>query len=147
MKRLLPNAAVGSLAGFALGVLTHTGLAILGPWPAGYLALVLGALGAVVGGAVGAPHDSPSRWARSVARWCVGTAAAVGGVGFLAGFVGPILLRPDSPQGPLLGIFVTGPLGAVGGAVLGAAVGTLVPVRPRGSGPHVPAAAPLPRPG
>jgi len=33
----------------------------------------------------------------------------VGVVSFLAGFVGPIILRPDSNQGPLLGIFITGP--------------------------------------
>ncbi len=42
-------------------------------------------------------------------------------------FVGPIVLSPDSPQGPLLGIFVTGPLGALAGAILGAIIGLLVP--------------------
>ena len=44
-------------------------------------------------------------------------------VAFLAGFVGPILLTPGSPQGPLLGIFITGPLGALAGAVLGLIIG------------------------
>ena len=43
----------------------------------------------------------------------------LGGVGFIAGFVGPILLRPDANQGPLLGIFITGPLGFVVGAAAG----------------------------
>jgi len=51
----------------------------------------------------------------------------VGGISFLAGFVGPILLDPNSPQGPLLGIFFTGPLGAIAGAILGAVIGLLVP--------------------
>lgn len=37
--------------------------------------------------------------------------------GFLAGFFGPIFLT-NSDQGPLLGIFVTGPLGAVVGLIL-----------------------------
>jgi hypothetical protein len=51
----------------------------------------------------------------------------VGVISFLAGFVGPIILDPNSPQGPLLGIFFTGPLGAIVGAVAGAIIGLLVP--------------------
>lgn len=43
----------------------------------------------------------------------------MGAAGFLAGFVGPILVTPDANQGPLLGIFITGPLGVVAGAILG----------------------------
>jgi hypothetical protein len=43
----------------------------------------------------------------------------VGVVSFLAGFVGPIILRPDSNQGPLLGIFITGPVGFVLGGLGG----------------------------
>jgi len=46
-------------------------------------------------------------------------ALAIGGVGFLCGFIGPIVLRPESNQGPLLGIFISGPLGALVGAALG----------------------------
>jgi len=46
-------------------------------------------------------------------------AAIVGGIGFAGGFVGPIILTPDANQGPLLGIFITGPLGALLGAVGG----------------------------
>jgi hypothetical protein len=34
----------------------------------------------------------------------------VGGIGFAGGFFGPILLAPEANQGPLLGIFFTGPL-------------------------------------
>jgi hypothetical protein len=42
----------------------------------------------------------------------------LGVVGFAAGFFGPIIFSPKSNQGPLLGIFVTGPLGFVVGTVL-----------------------------
>jgi hypothetical protein len=50
-------------------------------------------------------------------------AFVVGGIGFSAGFFGPLLFMPSGSAnaGPLLGIFITGPwgflLGAVGGAV------------------------------
>lgn len=49
----------------------------------------------------------------------------LGIVGFLSGFVGPMLLAPDANQGPMLGIFITGPGGAVLGAVLGSIVGMI----------------------
>jgi hypothetical protein len=54
----------------------------------------------------------------------------IGVLSFLSGFVGPMILDPTSPQGPLLGILVTGPLGALAGAVLGAMIGLLVPAAP-----------------
>ena len=47
-------------------------------------------------------------------------ALITGGIGFLAGFFGPLLFRPGANQGPLLGIFITGPLGFVAGAMGGA---------------------------
>ena len=43
----------------------------------------------------------------------------LGGIGFAAGFFGPIILTPQSNQGPLIGIFLTGPLGFVMGAIIG----------------------------
>jgi len=43
----------------------------------------------------------------------------LGAIGFAAGFLGPLILKPDANQGPLLGIFVTGPLGFVLGALVG----------------------------
>ena len=46
-------------------------------------------------------------------------ALIVGAIGFVAGFFGPLILAPDANQGPLLGIFITGPLGAVVGAIGG----------------------------
>ena len=51
----------------------------------------------------------------SIARW----ALILGIVGFLGGFVGPIVFTPEANQGPLLGIFITGPLGVVIGAIVG----------------------------
>lgn len=45
---------------------------------------------------------------------------ALGGAGFAAGFVGPIVLNPEANQGPLVGLFITGPGGAAAGLVLGA---------------------------
>lgn len=42
----------------------------------------------------------------------------IGGVGFAAGFFGPIALDPDANQGPLLGIFISGPGGFVLGLLL-----------------------------
>lgn len=43
----------------------------------------------------------------------------LGGIGFAAGFIGPIILTPEANQGPLLGIFITGPLGFCLGVALG----------------------------
>lgn len=49
------------------------------------------------------------------------TAIIIGGIGFAIGFIGPIIFYPDSNQGPLLGIFITGPLsflvGLIGGGI------------------------------
>ena len=42
----------------------------------------------------------------------------IGGICFLLGFVGPIIITPDANQCPLLGIFITGPLGFILGIIL-----------------------------
>jgi hypothetical protein len=47
-------------------------------------------------------------------KWCL----ILGVFGFLAGYVGPIILVPEANQGPLLGIFITGPGGALAGLIL-----------------------------
>ena len=41
------------------------------------------------------------------------------GSGLAACFLGPMVFAPDANQGPLLGLFITGPAGAVIGAVMG----------------------------
>lgn len=46
-------------------------------------------------------------------------AIAVGTVGFLLGFIGPMIFAPGANQGPMLGIFITGPLGLLVGATGG----------------------------
>lgn len=50
-------------------------------------------------------------------------AAIVGSFGFTVGFLGPIFVAPEFSEGPLLGIFFTGPVGAMVGAVGGYLVG------------------------
>jgi 4-amino-4-deoxy-L-arabinose transferase-like glycosyltransferase len=48
------------------------------------------------------------------------TTLIIGAIGFLLGFVGPLLITPEANLGPLLGIFVTGPLSLVIGLLFGA---------------------------
>ena len=55
-----------------------------------------------------------------ILKWTGLMALLVGVVGFVIGYFGPILFTPESNQGPLLGIFITGPGGAIFGAILGA---------------------------
>jgi hypothetical protein len=57
---------------------------------------------------------------------CLG-AIVLGGLGFVLGFFGPLLFTPEANQGPLLGIFITGPGGAVLGFVVGIVYGLLRP--------------------
>jgi hypothetical protein len=52
-------------------------------------------------------------------------AAILGALGFAAGFFGPMLLAPEANQGPLLGIFYTGPAGALLGALIGFVYGLM----------------------
>ncbi len=61
---------------------------------------------------------SDHQTARPVVR-IVAWTVCVGGVSFAAGFFGPIFFS-TSNLGPLLGIFVTGPLGTLVGALIGA---------------------------
>ncbi|MBI5589123.1 MAG: hypothetical protein HY881_01435 [Deltaproteobacteria bacterium] len=46
-------------------------------------------------------------------------AMVLGAIGFCAGFFGPIFFTPGANQGPLLGIFITGPLGFILGGIGG----------------------------
>ena len=47
------------------------------------------------------------------------TGVLVGAVGFALGFFGPMILDPTSGNGPMLGIFITGPIGFVAGWLWG----------------------------
>ena len=50
-------------------------------------------------------------------------AVLFGSIGFAAGFFGPIIFTPEANQGPLLGIFITGPAGVFIGAIAGLVYG------------------------
>jgi hypothetical protein len=50
--------------------------------------------------------------------------AISGAIGFCGGFFGPMMFAPAANQGPLLGIFITGPAGFVAGIVGGLIYGT-----------------------
>jgi hypothetical protein len=126
MEKILPDQVVGALAGFLVGYLGVGALIFLGWAVPRTLLIPAGIIGAVGGGLVGVYLRRPAEQGGTIARWCAGTAVVVGGISFLAGFVGPMLLRPDSPQGPLLGFLCTGPLGTVAGALLGLVIGAAV---------------------
>jgi len=48
-------------------------------------------------------------------------AAIAGAAGFCGGFFGPMIFAPEANQGPMLGLFITGPLGFIGGGAAGLA--------------------------
>lgn len=56
----------------------------------------------------------------SLASYIIMGGIIVGSIAFLIGFLGPIIFTPESNQGPLLGIFITGPLGFIVGLISGA---------------------------
>lgn len=56
---------------------------------------------------------------RDQMRYVIRGGVILGVIGFAAGFFGPIILQPSANQGPLLGIFITGPLGFTLGTVIG----------------------------
>jgi hypothetical protein len=126
--RRLFGAAVGGILGYVMVLLSALfvgGLLAQALHPGGqgpgddsfkWVGMIVGGLGGAVLGAFIAGRPV-------VARWCIATALVVGGLAFLTGFVGPILLTPNSPQGPLLGILCTGPLGFVLGSIVGMFIG------------------------
>ncbi len=82
-----------------------------------WLLVVFYAVAACLGWAVVARiGDAPSRiliW--NGARW----AAFLGIPAFGVGFIGPTILMPEANQGPLIGFFLTGPVGAFLGVIVG----------------------------
>lgn len=53
-------------------------------------------------------------------RFAMRSGCALGAIGFAGGFFGPMIFTPEANQGPMLGLFITGPLGFLAGAVGGA---------------------------
>jgi hypothetical protein len=88
------------------------------------LLIVVPASTAAILGWVYALADPETRASEIARRGWLG-ALGLGTVGFLVGFIGPLLLMPESNIGPILGFIATGPagfvLGAVGGTVWGIA--------------------------
>ncbi|MFL5327614.1 MAG: hypothetical protein ACJ8C4_01760 [Gemmataceae bacterium] len=66
---------------------------------------------------------------RARMRTVIRAASLVGGIGLVGGFVGPLILMPNANQGPLFGIFISGPIGFIVGA-LGGGIYTLFQGRP-----------------
>jgi hypothetical protein len=56
---------------------------------------------------------------RGIAIRILAPALILGGIGFALGFFGPLIVAPQANQGPLLGIFITGPCGFVIGLAFG----------------------------
>lgn len=55
---------------------------------------------------------------RARIRFTIVGGVILGGIGFVAGFFGPLILAPTANQGPLLGILYTGPMGFVLGTAI-----------------------------
>jgi len=62
---------------------------------------------------------------RARIKWAVIGGAALGAIGFIGGFAGPLIFAPEANQGPLLGIVITGPLGFLAGIWGGTVYGFL----------------------
>lgn len=59
--------------------------------------------------------DAGRRMLATALYWAV----VVGALGFCGGFFGPMIFTPEANQGPLFGIFITGPLGFIVGGMAG----------------------------
>jgi hypothetical protein len=61
--------------------------------------------------------DRPA--SRAHMKFALTCGLVVGATAFAIGFLGPLVWAPDANQGPLLGIFVTGPIGFAIGTAFG----------------------------
>lgn len=73
--------------------------------------------------------DAAAKVVFSAIKW----GSILGGTGFALGFFGPMILAPGANQGPLLGIFITGPLGFLIGLPVGAVIALLPRLRQGGT--------------
>jgi hypothetical protein len=116
MGRSIASAIFGSLLGCGVCFLAWTGLAFFGselPSIGFYLFTILGA---AFGGWLGSRGGPVTRWSGALAL-------AVGGIGFVAGYCGVWVFLHDLAQARLFSIFVTGPYGAILGAMVGLTIG------------------------
>jgi hypothetical protein len=126
MRWLLPDPVIGAFVGLGMGLMTCLSLAFLGVDLPGFAWVMFGLLGAIGGCVIGYLHQKPPGRGKAVGWWCATMTGIVGVVSFLLGFCGPMIFSPDSNTGPMLGIFVTGPLGAIVGAFCGVVIGLMV---------------------
>jgi len=80
---------------------------------ANYIALAI----AIILGVIAWRHLGTTAY--SHAAYLLAGALIVGAIGFVLGFFGPLILAPNNNLGPLLGIFITGPIGLLFGIFVG----------------------------
>ena len=58
---------------------------------------------------------------KKIGTWfyCLSGALLIGAISFIIGFIGPMLIVPEANQGPMLGLFIAGPIGTIVGAIAG----------------------------
>ena len=91
--------------------------------PAHWLRATSGSLAAAIWAARYVWRRTATLGENGLLAWTFGGALGVGAVGFIGGFFGPMIFAPGANQGPLLGLFITGPLGFVAGGIGGFAYG------------------------
>lgn len=81
-----------------------------------YVMVMFSAVAIFLGWIAARLHNTDSR--KLMRSGCLG-GLVIGGIAFLGGFIGPIILMPEANQGPFLGILLTGPLGWLLGTIFG----------------------------
>jgi uncharacterized membrane protein len=113
--RVIAGLSAGPFTVYAVRALSHV------PREGGILSLIVGSaalLVAILGWSFALRGHVAQARAR-IAHIFVG-AALLGTISFAVGFFGPVVFMPHANQGPLLGIFITGPIGFVVGGFIGA---------------------------
>jgi hypothetical protein len=113
---------------FVVGVATFyfvfwVPFSLLSSLPGHWLLALVGSLAAAVWAARYIWRRTDDAAEGGVLALALGGALIVGGTGFVLGFFGPMLFAPGANQGPLLGLFITGPLGFVAGGIGGLVYG------------------------
>ena len=83
----------------------------------GWVGLILALFGAALVGRYTWKLVSGGKVGAGISVLC--GALMLGGLGFIIGFLGPMVLAQDTSQGPLVGVFVMAPLGLLLGAIGG----------------------------
>jgi hypothetical protein len=109
---------------FVVGVATFyfvfwVPFSLLSSVPGHFVLAMLGSLAAAIAAGRYVWRRTASMGDNSLLGMTMGGALAVGAAGFVLGFFGPMILAPGANQGPLLGLFITGPLGFVLGGIGG----------------------------